>query len=165
MILLRSLFFAAATLLVTGMALRVAPTPLPRGQATSLAVPAEVDSNGTPPSTASAPAYDAIVATNIFSQDRKPPSLRFSLPGREAAPTPTHSREPSLRLYGITVGEQGAVALIDADPNVAGAEMYRVGDRVGNARVLAITDSTVTLAQPSGQLVLRLRSVERPRRP
>ena len=42
---------------------------------------------------------------------------------------------------------------------------YRVGDRVGNARVLAITDSTVTLTQPSGQLVLRLRSVERPRLP
>jgi hypothetical protein len=109
------------------------------------------------------PRYDTIVATNIFSQDRTPPAVRFSLPGREAAPT--KPRGPTLRLYGITVGAQGAVALIDADPNVPGAEIYRLGDLVAGARILAITDSTVTLAERTGPLVLRLQPVARRRRP
>jgi len=89
--------------------------------------------------------------------------VRFSLPGRETAPT--KPRGPTLRLYGITVGAQGAVALIDADPNIPGAEIYRLGDLVAGARVLAITDSTVTLAEPSGPLVLRLQPAARGRQP
>jgi len=63
------------------------------------------------------------------------------------------------------VGAEGAVALIDADPNVPGAEIYRVGDLVAGARLVAITDSSVTLAQPSGPLVLRLQPAARRRRP
>jgi hypothetical protein len=105
------------------------------------------------------PAYDAIVAANIFSPDRAPPAVRFSLPGQAAAPA--KPRGPTLRLYGITVGAQGAVALIDADPNIPGAEIYRLGDLVAGARIVAITDSTVTLAQPSGPLVLRLQPAQR----
>ena len=160
---MRSLFVAAAALLVTGLGLRLAPTPLPRVRAAPLAVPAEVGPDSAPTSTPPVPAYDAIVATNIFSQDRTPPAVRFSLAGPAAAPTKPHG--PTLRLYGITVGAQGAVALIDADPNVPGAEIYRLGDLVAGARVVAITDSTVTLAQPSGPLVLHLRPVERRRGP
>jgi hypothetical protein len=105
------------------------------------------------------PTYDAIVAANIFSPDRAPPAVRFSLPGRETAPP--KPREPTLRLYGITVGAQGAVAIIDADPAIPGAEIYHLGDLVAGARVLAITDSTVTLAEPSGPLVLRLQPAQR----
>ena len=65
------------------------------------------------------------------------------------------------RLYGITVGAGGAVALIDADPKIRGAELYRVGDRVGGSPITAITDSTVVIARKGGPLVLRLRSVPR----
>jgi hypothetical protein len=67
-------------------------------------------------------------------------------------------------LYGITVRGTEALALIDADPGVPGAEIYRVGDRVRGSRVVAITDSTVTLASVSGggaAQVLRLSSVVR----
>ena len=163
MTLVRSLFVAAAALLVAGLGLRLAPPPLPRAEAAPLAVPAAAHPDGAPTSTPPIPRYDAIVAANIFSPDRTAPAVRFSLPGRATAPP--KPREPTLRLFGITVGAQGAVAIIDADPKVPGAEIYHVGDLVAGARVLAITDSTVTLAEPSGPLVLRLRPVARRRGP
>jgi hypothetical protein len=162
-IVVRSLYVAAAALLVAGLGLRLAPTPLPQAAAAPPAVPAEAQPDTAPTSTPPVPTYDAIVAANIFSQDRTPPAVRFSLPGREAAPT--KPRGPTLRLYGITAGAQGAVALIDADPNIPGAEIYRLGDLVAGARVIAITDSTVTLAEPSGPLVLRMQPAERRRGP
>jgi hypothetical protein len=157
--LMRSVILATAALVVTGLGLRLAPTSLPRLGAKRLPVLGEVDPDGVKTSTPPVPAYDAIVTANIFSQDRTPPAVRFSLPGRDAAPP--KPRGPTLRLYGITVGSQGAVALIDADPSIPGAEIYRVGDLVAGGRLLAITDSTVTLAQSSGPLVLRLRPAQR----
>ena len=159
MTLVRSLYAAAGALLIAGLGLRLVPTRLPRAQAAPLDVPAEAQPEAAPTSTRPAPRSDAIIAANIFSPDRTPPAVRFSLPGRAAAPTKT--RGPTLRLYGITVGAQGAVAIIDADPSIPGGELYRVGDLVAGARVLAITDSTVTLAQPSGPLVLRLQRAAR----
>jgi len=140
--LVRSLYAAAGALLIAGLGLRLAPTRLPRAQAAPLDVPAEAQPEAAPTSTRPAPRSDAIIAANIFSPDRTPPAVRFSLPGRAAAPTKT--RGPTLRLYGIP-----------------GGELYRVGDLVAGARVLAITDSTVTLAQPSGPLVLRLQRAAR----
>jgi len=157
--LVRSLYAAAGALLIAGLGLRLAPTRLPRAQTAPLDVPAEAQPEAAPTSTRPAPRSDAIIAANIFSPDRTPPAVRFSLPGRAAAPT--KPRGPTLRLYGITVGAQGAVAIIDADPSIPGGELYRVGDLVAGARVLAITDSTVTLAQPSGPLVLRLQRAAR----
>ena len=162
MTLVRSLYAAAGALLIAGLGLRLAPTRLPRAQAAPLDVPdvpAEAQPEAAPTSIRPAPRSDAITAANIFSPDRTPPAVRFSLPGRAAAPT--KPRGPTLRLYGITVGAQGAVAIIDADPSIPGGELYRVGDLVAGARVLAITDSTVTLAQPSGPLVLRLQRAAR----
>jgi hypothetical protein len=61
-----------------------------------------------------------------------------------------------MHLYGITKGPGGAVALIDADPRIPGAEVYRVGDEVRGGRIAAVTDSTVVIARPSGPLTLRL---------
>jgi hypothetical protein len=59
-------------------------------------------------------------------------------------------------LFGISRGPGGAVALIDADPAVPGAEIYEIGDAVRDGRLSAIGESTVTLTRPSGPLVLRL---------
>jgi len=63
-----------------------------------------------------------------------------------------------MALYGTTVTADDAFALIEADPQVAGAEIYRVGDLVQGARLVKITDSTVTLASRPGGVarVLRL---------
>jgi len=159
--LVRNLYVAAGVLLVGGLALRLAPTALPQPRAETLAVPAVAHPESAPTTMPPVPRYDTIIAANILSPDRTPPAVRFSLPGRAVAPTKPQG--PTLRLYGITVGGQGPVALIDADPNIPGAENYRLGDMVAGARVVAITDSTVTLARPSGQLVLRLQPVRRRR--
>jgi hypothetical protein len=161
--LVRGLYVAAAALLVAGLGLRLAPTPLPQAPTAPLAAPVEPHPDGVPTSTPPVPTYDAIVAANIFSRDRTPPAVRFSLLGLAAAPT--KPRAPTVRLYGITVGAQGAIAIIDADPNIPGAEIYHLGDLVAGARVLAISDSTVTLAEPSGPLVLRLQPAARRRGP
>jgi len=159
----RGLYVAAAAFLVTGLGLRLARTPLARVASAPLGLPAADTPDAAPTSAPPVPRYDAIVAANIFSQDRTAPAVRFVPPGH-AAP-PTKPRGPTLRLYGITVGPQGAVAIIDADPKIPGAELYRLGDLVAGARLVAITDSTVTLAEPSGPLVLRLQPSARRRQP
>jgi len=160
---LRSLYVTAVSLVLLGFWLRVARSPLPQAEAAQLSLPA-----ASRPATAAAGAlapsgYAVIVATNVFSQMRAPPSVRFSPAGvaGRAAVAPAKPRGPTLRLYGVTVGPQGAVALIDADPKIPGAEIYRVGDVVAGASLVAITDSTVTLAEPSGPLILRLQPAQR----
>src|SRR5205814_4948042 len=122
--------------------------PSPRTKPARRTVPPKANPGAPPTGILPAPGPAPITAAKFSSPDRPPPAVRFSLPGRAAAPT--KPRGPTLRLYGITVGAQGAVAIIDADPSIPGGELYRVGDLVAGARVLAITDSTVTLAQPSG---------------
>ena len=52
------------------------------------------------------------------------------------ARAPRKPAEPSARLFGISRGPGGAVALIDADPDVPGAEVYRIGDTVRGGRVI-----------------------------
>ena len=162
---LRALYAAAVALALVGVWLRLTGSPLPRADAAALVLPpatasAAVPSGGPPRD------YAAIVAANIFAQARTPPQVRFTPAGLASAraAVPAAPRGPRLRLYGTTVGPQGAVALIDADPKIPGAETYRLGDRVAGAQLIAITDSTVTLAEPSGPLVLHLQSGSR-RRP
>ncbi len=48
------------------------------------------------------------------------------------------------------------MALIDADPAIPGAEVYRVGDRIGAARVVEIQETAVILEGPSGRSTLSL---------
>ena len=87
--------------------------------------------------------------------------MRFTPPGLAARGQPVH-RAPAVRLYGITIGASGtATALIDADPDIPGAEIYHIGDVVAGAPIVDITDSTVVLAQPSGQRVLHLQRSSR----
>jgi len=150
----RILWSVAATFAVTGVGLRIAP-------ASHAPAPADAAPVRTPPgrpTTAAADSGQGIVAGNIFSAARTAPRVRFAPPG---AGTPAHAPAPTrppFTLYGITVTAEGggAIALIDADPRIPGAEIYRVNDLVGGARLSVITDSTVTLVQPSGPLVLRL---------
>ena len=104
-----------------------------------------------------------IVAANMFAASRRPPQRRFLPRGFEppvSAPAPA-----PIVLYGVTLAAADPLALIDADPKVPGAEIYRVGQQVRDARLVAMTDSTVTLAPLSGApaFVLHLRRVRRGR--
>jgi hypothetical protein len=119
-------------------------------------------------STGNAAMYAPVTSANVFSQLRTPPTVRFVPEGRAAPPStavsrPKH-RQPVFRLFGITIGAKGAIALIEADPKLRGAELYRLGDRVGGSPITAITESTVVIRRPGGPLVLRLPPAAR-RRP
>lgn len=103
-------------------------------------------------------AYDDIVRHDPFAPGRKPPAERYVPPelrARQAARARTGAT-PRPRLLGVATGPAGAVALIDADPAIPGAEIYRLGDRVGPYRLAAIADSAVVLRGASGVHTLRL---------
>jgi hypothetical protein len=159
----RPLYVTAALLAATGLLLRLAPA----GSATAgsavppLALPPAVASAAVAAPPGDAEESSAIISSNVFSPRRAPPATRlvpdWARPETTAA-TSQRSKpaEPRMHLYGITKGPGGAVALIDADPRIPGAEVYRVGDEVRGGRIAAVTDSTVVIARPSGPLTLRL---------
>ncbi len=132
-----------------------------RAQASEAGAPGVSRATERPVPTVPPATYATIVSTNLFSTDRVPPRVRFIPPGLATRGQPVH-RAPAVRLYGITIGASGsATALIDADPDIPGAEIYHIGDMVAGAPIVAITDSTVVLAQPSGQRVLHLQRSSR----
>jgi hypothetical protein len=156
------LWSAATALAIVGLALQVARPSLPRLGAAQMSPPLPARrSEATGPARPAADFHE-IAAANVFSPTRAPPTVRFT-PRGAAGPTVARAARPgpTLRLYGITVGDQGAIALIDGDARIPGAEIYRVGDLVAGASIVAITDSTVTIARPSGPLVLRLPPAQR----
>ncbi|HEX2217460.1 MAG TPA: hypothetical protein VHG35_01555 [Gemmatimonadales bacterium] len=156
----RTFYVASGLFIVAGAALRLAPVRVPTTPARAVVA----TSAATPPlqpARADTKRYADIVASNPFSADRVAPRARFVPEGlrRDTVPVaraPRKPREVAPRLFGITRGPGGAVALIDADPAVPGAEVYEIGDPVRDGKVAAIGDSTVTLSLPSGRVVLRL---------
>jgi hypothetical protein len=100
--------------------------------------------------------YPAVVSNNIFAQQRTPPGTRFVPPGQTRLARRVAPRLSGPMLYGITMGPRGAVALIHEDARSHSTQLYQVGDSVAGVPIVAISESTVTLARPSGHLVLRL---------
>ena len=147
----------AAGFALAAIAFRVTPPTRPAASTPAMPQPQPL---------AAAPVVESgteIVATNMFAASRRPPDRRFLPRGFEP---PVSAPAPSpVVLYGVTLAAADPLALIDADPKVPGAEIYRVGQQVRDSRLVAITDSTVTLAPLSGApaFVLHLRRVRRPR--
>ena len=162
----RTLYAIAGVLVLLGLVLRVAPARVPDASGV-LSLPGTVRQAAPEAMGGDEPSYAAVASGNVFSQSRTPPKVRF-VPEGTAEPAPVavrkRPRPPALRLYGITAAASGTTALIDADPKVPGAEMYRVGDRIHGAPITRITDSTVVISRPSGSLILRLPSSLRSRR-
>lgn len=154
------LYAAAGVLATAGAALRLVPIERPSLAEMSLATAHRSGAAG-PASVIRAAgditpaASDPILAANIFSRNR-------TAPARESAPEhPAHAAAPpprgnTLTLYGTTIGPQGAVALIDDDTPPRGAHLHHMGDVIAGARLVAITDSTVTLDRQTGPVVLHL---------
>jgi hypothetical protein len=154
------LYAAAGVLAAGGVALRVLPIERPSLADVSLATAHRSGAPGAVSITRVAgdivpAASDPILAANIFSRNR-------TAPVREGAPEhPAHAAAPALHgntltLYGTTIGPQGAVALIDDDTPPRGAHLHHMGDVIAGARLVAITDSTVTLDRQTGPVVLHL---------
>jgi hypothetical protein len=99
---------------------------------------------------------DPIVSANIFSRSRTAPAREAAVVHATHSPASLVPHGAALTLYGTTIGPQGAVALIDDDTPPRGAHLHRMGDLIAGARLVAITDSTVTLDRQSGPLVLHL---------
>jgi len=103
--------------------------------------------------------YQEIVGANVFSSGRTPPATRYVPPELAAQQTPAAPERPAaprFRLYGVATGSTGAVALIDADPTIPGAEIYRLGDPVRGFTLEEIADTYVVLRGASGSLTLPL---------
>lgn len=105
--------------------------------------------------------FEEIARRNVLSADRSPPAERYAPQGTPPARPAPRPAAPRLRLYGLASGPSGAVALIDADPSIPGAEIYRPGDRVGTYRLESIADTFVVMSDSSGSRILRLEPPER----
>lgn len=154
----RGLYAIAAVLLVTGVVLRAMPAPAatlaPGGSGLTQSPPGAPAAPDEPPGLT-----QAVVTGNVFSPSRTAPKVRYTPPDLAPPPAPVARRSapaPQLRLFGTVVGPGGTAALIDADPAVRGAEIYRVGDDVGGRRIVAVSESTVVLQGTAGRTVLRL---------
>jgi hypothetical protein len=162
----RALYGVAGALALAGIGVRLAPARLPGGQP-ALELPAPAQLSPAQGVLGDERSYAPIAAANVFSQTRTPPKVRFVPEGRHSADSVAPAPKPRarvFRLYGITVTAKEATALIDANPKIPGAELYRIGDLIGGAPITAITESTVVIRRPGGPLVLRLRPAARPRR-
>jgi hypothetical protein len=146
------LYVIAGALAVPALVLPAIPTTRPdTGGRLALPDPAPAVTGGRAPRS-----YAAIVAGDPFSVRRTPPSVRFVPVGGAHHSASTAVRREGPKLYGITLGPEGAVAVISADPGVRRAQLYEIGDTLAGARVVAISESTVTLIKPNGPLVLHL---------
>ncbi len=107
--------------------------------------------------------YEEIVRADPFDATRQPPSERYVPPELRASQTPdsppSRPVAPRLQLFGVATGPTGAVALIDANPSIPGAEIYRIGDRVSVYRLESISDTVVVLRGETGIRTLRLESL------
>jgi len=156
-----TLYAIAALLAVAAAALHLVP-PVVRLPSVAVA-----DGGGAPavldPSAQAAAllSFEEIVRADMFIPDRQPPRERYIPPELRIAATadrPSGPPLPRLQLFGVATGPTGAVALIDANPVIPGAEIYRLGDRVSIYRLESISDTLVVLRGDSGVRRLRLES-------
>ena len=155
-----TLYGIAAVLFLFGISLRVLPVRVTAGDAAApVMLSSETAAVLAQEPEATPPAFDGIVQANVFSRERTPPGQRY-VPDelrRPAVSSTTPARaERRLRLYGVVVGPAESQALIDADPRIPGAELYRVGDSVAGLRLVSIGGSSAVLEGPDGRIVLKL---------
>lgn len=160
----RALYVVAGLLAVVGLGLRVVPAGTPDVDVEPPAPYVAPEEPSGEERAATLLSFNQIVATDLFRPERTPPDERYTPPELAVADTveevpvatPTDRPVPSLRLSGTAVGPEGSVALIDADPAIPGAEVYRVGDRVRGATIVEILETAVVLQGPGGRFTLTL---------
>ncbi len=162
----RALYAGAGGLTFLALATYVASRPS-AAAVTPQVAPAAVPGPGPAPATPDPLVRDSavigeVIAANVFSPLRTPPTRRYVPPTASAAEVPSadtvRTGPPPIRLYGVTLNAAGGgVALIEADAKIPGAEIYRIGDFVRGALLTALSESTAVLERDDGsQFVLRL---------
>ena len=169
---------ATVLLVLTGLALLAVPFPLPtaHADATVVASTGTLPDSVRPTASLDLGAGDRVVNTNVFSSRRSAPTRRYvfgeattsadvmaadvsaaTLAGEPVDSTTASTMNDAVpHLYGTMLGPNESTALLRLDARVAEPRLYRVGDRAGGYRVADIADRSVTLAGPSGRVVLRL---------
>jgi general secretion pathway protein C len=109
--------------------------------------PAPAEAAVEPPAPAPAPlaAYAVIAERDVFNPGGAA-GARARASGRDAS---------GLRLWGVAFSGDEARAVIE-DPATRRQELYRVGDRIGDARVATIGWDRVSLEGPAGEQTLEL---------
>ncbi len=156
----RVLYLVAILLAASGLALRLTPVRHPEVSARSAEAERTDDRRASAPARAATQggnaADDPIIAANIFAQSRVAPRRQSALASVPAPQRPASPRAPTLTLVGTTIGPQGAVALITTGSGTGETQLHSMGDVVAGARLVAITESTVTLLRSSGPVVLHV---------
>jgi len=151
---------AAAILGGGGATLWLMPVDVPHPDVPAVVLPTPGSISDPSEQAAALLTYEQIVRDNVLARDRRPPPTRYSPPGTAEdvppSPAPTPAPAPPIRLYGVATGPAGAVALIDANPAIPGAETYRVGDTVAGYTIKEIGETFVVLAGSEGDRTLRL---------
>ena len=173
-----SLNAATVLLVVLGLVLLVAPSPMPSGgQASVAAATGGSAGDSVRLAPADVNAAERVVRSDIFSPRRSPPSRRYMygdggdqpdagstamtvatpLAGEAVDTSSAATSEDAVpHLYGTMLGPNESTALLRLDANVAEPRLYRVGGRAGGYRVTEIDERSVTLAGSNGRVVLRL---------
>ena len=144
-----SLVFA----LLIARELTTAPRPVASRAQRAPAAPAPAAPAALPPP---AGGYTIIATRNLFSPTRS-----------EAPPPPTVSAAvtlPKPNLYGVVLRDGAPIAYLE-DPVTKRVTGYRIGDTVAGGTVTTISDDSVMLARPEGQIAVRLHDPTRPRPP
>ncbi|HWZ58355.1 MAG TPA: hypothetical protein VNW46_05205 [Gemmatimonadaceae bacterium] len=155
----RTLYALAAGFGLVGATLAISPPLRPTAASPSASWPHPAPVRRLSPTAHDTNVFAGIAATDVFSDTRTPPAVRFTpdpIPTRAPVVRRVSTDEPTVHLSGIAITPRGATALI-------GSAIYRVGDRVGGGSVAAITDSTVVIERAHGPLVLRLPLPRKPR--
>jgi hypothetical protein len=100
-----------------------------------------------------------IVSRDPFRISRQPATVPFDPDGaaRGGAPPVQPPQRPAFVLAGVVLGEEPA-ALVDGLPGVEGTRVMRVGERVGDYVLRAVSAERAVLAGPDTVWTLRVRS-------
>src|SRR5712692_6182697 len=110
-----------------------------------------------PPPAPAAGGYAIIATRNLFSPTRS--EAPVSAPGASAAVS-----LPKPSLYGVVLRDGAPIAYFE-DPVTKRVAGYRIGDSFAGGTVATISDDSVMLARPDGQINVRLHDPTRPRPP
>jgi hypothetical protein len=147
---------AVAGLVLTARYAASAPVRIPGTSSPGmLSAPASSDAQRLRPDSLAA----LIVSRDPFRITRQPSSVPFDpdAAARGGAPPVLPPQRPAFVLAGVVLGEEPA-ALLDGLPGVEGTRVMRVGERVGDYVLRAVSAERAVLAGPDTVWTLRLRS-------
>jgi len=138
-----------------------APLPLPSGKAPAASAPSEA-AREAPAPRPPLDAYAVVASRNLFNPARSevqpaPPAQAKATPATPVAP-------PRPYLHGVVVHREGSLAYLE-DPRTRKVYAYRVGDIVGEGKVVEILEDRVVITRAGERIEVLLRDPSKPKVP